>query len=325
MTNYLSDINSLHSQLNLLGSIEVGITVLDRNFHVLAWNQFMENNSGILPSAIEGKSIFSFFPEIDKDWFTIKTEPVFNLKSPAFIIWEQRPYLFKFDTSRPITSASDFMYQNVTLFPLKSAAGEVEQICLVVYDVTDEALNKKGIQALNEQLEQISRIDGLTGVYNRRYWEETFAQEQKRILRSGSNGSVIILDIDHFKKVNDNHGHPAGDYIIKTLANVIKQTVRETDICGRYGGEEFVVLLPDTDSDSAQFVAERIRAGCEDLLPNYEGSEIPFTVSLGLADFSKQYPDHMAWLEKADQALYIAKNNGRNQLRVYQKPPTNES
>lgn len=307
----------MHWQVDLLGSIEVGLTVLDRDFKVQVWNQFMENHSGILPSRIRARSLFEFFPEIDRDWFRAKAEPVFNLRSPAFIIWEQRPFLFKFDTNRPITSASDFMYQNVTLFPLASLKGEVEQICIVVYDVTDEALNKKGIQSLNKQLEQISRIDGLTGVYNRRYWEEQFSLEHKRIVRNNGPASVLMLDIDHFKKVNDTYGHPAGDYIIKTLAKIIKRSIRETDICGRYGGEEFVILLPETTADNAAVVGERIRQSCESYTANYEGSDIRFTVSLGIAEFQKTFKDHMVWLEKADQALYSSKEQGRNRVTVY--------
>lgn len=317
MLSSIKDLDDLHWQLDLLGSIEIGLAVLDRDFNVMVWNQFMENNSGILPSQIQGKCLFDRFSEIDKDWFKIKSEPVFNLRSPAFIIWEQRPYLFRFATNRPITSASDFMYQNVTLFPLASKSGKVEQMCMVVYDVTDEALNKLGIQALNEQLQQISREDGLTGLFNRRFWEETFALEHKRILRNQTSASVLMLDIDHFKRVNDNHGHPAGDYIIKTLAKVIKTSIRETDVAGRYGGEEFVVLLPDTSAENAKVVAERIRSTCESLVPVYEDTKIPFTVSMGIADFDSNYKIHMTWLEKADQALYQAKQNGRNKVCVF--------
>jgi diguanylate cyclase (GGDEF)-like protein len=317
MLEEIADIDSLSWQFDLLGSIEIGMVVFDRDFNVLVWNQFMANNSGIEPHNIKGKRVFDFFPEIDKDWFLIKTEPVFNLKSSAFVIWEQRPYLFKFDTSRPITSASDFMYQNITLFPLPSSDGDVQHICIIVYDVTDEALNKKGIQSLNKQLEQISRVDGLTGVFNRRYWEEVFSLEQKRILRNNAPGSVIMLDIDHFKNVNDTYGHPTGDHIIRTLAAVIKESIRETDVCGRYGGEEFAVLLPETSAKNALVVAERIRKGCEQILPVYEDQQVPFTVSLGVAEFDKSYKEHMVWLEKADQALYLAKESGRNRVCVY--------
>lgn len=316
MPNNRSEIAELHWQHDLLGSIEVGLAVLDKNFNVLVWNQFMENHSNILPSDIRDKCIFDFFKEIDQEWFKVKAEPVFNLNSPAFIIWEQRPYLFKFGSNRPITSASDFMFQNITLFPLASLTSAVEQICIVVYDVTDEALNKNDIQMLNKKLEQMSRVDGLTGLFNRRYWEEQFLLEHKRSQRSNADASVIMLDIDHFKAVNDNYGHMAGDHIIRTLAKIIKKSTRETDISGRYGGEEFAILLPDTDSQNAQQVAERIRFMCEKLTTSYEGIQIDFTVSLGIADFDSSYTNHMAWLDTADKALYSAKEGGRNRVCI---------
>lgn len=316
MSKVTSDIAEMHWQHDLLGSIEVGLAVLDRDYNVLVWNQFMENHSGILPSTIRDNCLFDYFSEIDKDWFKQKSDPVFDLQSPAFIIWEQRPFLFKFESNRPITSASDFMYQNVTLFPLASLSEKVEQICIVVYDVTDEALNKRGMQALNKQLQQMSRVDGLTGLFNRRYWEERFSEEHKRITRNNLPASVIMLDIDHFKAVNDNYGHPAGDHVIKMLAKIIKKSVRETDVCGRYGGEEFAILLPETDAKNARLVAERIRGVAEKYTCIHEGTEIKFTVSLGIAQFHATYTSHMTWLEQADQALYMSKEGGRNMVSV---------
>lgn len=314
MTQMTSDIADMHWQHDLLGSIEVGLVVLDKDYRVLVWNQFMENHSGILPSVIRDKSLFEFFPEIDQEWFRVKAEPVFNLRSPAFIIWEQRPFLFKFGTHRPITSASEHMFQNVTLFPLASLSDQVEQMCIVVYDVTDEAMNKQGIEALNKKLEQMSRVDGLTGLFNRRFWDEQFQLEYKRVARSGKPASVIMLDIDHFKAVNDNYGHPAGDQVIKTLARIIRKSIRETDIAGRYGGEEFAILLPDTGARHARVVAERVRRLAESLTVQYEGMSINFTASLGIAEFHPTFKDHGVWLEKADQALYKAKEGGRNQI-----------
>ena len=122
-----SSLAEMHWKHDLLGSIEVGIVVLDKKFNVQVWNQFMENHSSIVPGMIQDKNIFEFFPEIDKEWFTRKAAPAFSLKSPVFIIWEQRPYLFHFDCNRPITSQANHMYQNITIFPLASLTGKVEQ------------------------------------------------------------------------------------------------------------------------------------------------------------------------------------------------------
>ena len=158
-----SDIAEMHWQHDLLGSIEVGLAVLDRDYNVLVWNQFMENHSGILPTTIRDKCLFDYFPEIEKDWFIQKSDPVFDLRSPAFIIWEQRPYLFKFPNYRPITGGEDYMYQNITLAPLVSATGAVDHISMMIYDVTDIAANKKHGEALevtlNELREKLAKQD----------------------------------------------------------------------------------------------------------------------------------------------------------------------
>ncbi|WP_102798102.1 sensor domain-containing diguanylate cyclase [Bowmanella denitrificans] len=302
----------LHWKLDLLDSIEVGIVVIDRDFRVKVWNEFMHNHSGIHPADIEQQSLFDHFAEIDQDWFRQKTEPVFTLKSPAFVIWEQRPYLFRFTSYRPVTSASDLMYQNITLFPLASRSGEVEHLCVVVYDVTDEVVSKQRLASANEQLRKLSRIDGLTGLYNRRYWEESCELEFKRCMRKRGSSSVILLDIDYFKSINDTYGHPAGDQVIRSLSRIVRHTVRETDVCGRYGGEEFALVLPDTCAEEAGQVAERIREQVQLQPVQYEGHSIPFTVSLGVCQFNTSFKNHIAWVEHADRALYLAKDGGRN-------------
>ena len=159
----ISDLADIHWQQDLLGSIEVGIVVIDKAFNVQAWNQFMENHSNLLPSQVMGKSLFTSFPDIDEAWLTAKAEPVFNLNTPVFLIWEQRPYLFRFSSNRPVTSASSVMYQNVTMFPLVSSTGEIDRLCMMIYDVTDQALSKLRVEGLNEELKVMSRVDGLTG------------------------------------------------------------------------------------------------------------------------------------------------------------------
>ena len=124
----------------------------------------------------------------------------------------------------------------------------------------------------------------------------------------------MILDIDHFKKVNDTYGHQAGDEVIRVLADLITETMRTTDIIGRYGGEEFVVFLPNTDLNNAKIVAERLREKSERCPVLHEDTTISFTISIGLAEFSADYENTMVWLEDADQALYSAKHNGRNRV-----------
>ena len=312
--------NSSQVPAELLDSIEVGIAVLDRNFNVQVWNKFLENHGAKKAEAIIGDSLFSHFPEIEEKWLRTKVDPVFNLKSPVFIIWEQRPYLFKFACNRPVTSAAEFMYQNVTMFPIVDKRGNVERFCMLVYDVTEQALGKRGMEHLNEELKTASRVDGLTGLYNRRYWQERFDEMHKLCVRREKPSTALMLDIDHFKRINDTYGHQAGDKVIKMLAALIKRCVRETDLAGRYGGEEFAIILNDSSVEDAKIVAERIRQLAKRLVVEHEGESISFTVSLGLAQFSPDFKGAMAWLECADQALYEAKENGRNQYRIYAAP-----
>ena len=313
-------VNSSQVPAELLDSIEVGIAVLDRNFNVQVWNKFLENHGAKKAEAIIGDSLFSHFPEIEEKWLRTKVDPVFNLKSPVFIIWEQRPYLFKFGCNRPVTSAAEFMYQNVTMFPIVDKRGNVERFCMLVYDVTEQALGKRGMEHLNEELKTASRVDGLTGLYNRRYWQERFDEMHKLCVRREKPSTALMLDIDHFKRINDTYGHQAGDKVIKMLAALIKRCVRETDLAGRYGGEEFAIILNDSSVEDAKIVAERIRQLAQRLVVEHEGESISFTVSLGLAQFSPEFKGAMAWLECADQALYEAKENGRNQYRIYAAP-----
>ncbi|NMH60346.1 sensor domain-containing diguanylate cyclase [Alteromonas ponticola] len=315
-----SEIAQLHWQHHLLSSIEVGIVVLDRECNVEVWNQFMENHSDILPSAICGTSLFDHFKEIDEKWFRAKADPVFSLESPVFLIWEQRPYLFKFGSNRPITSDSEFMYQNVTMFPLTSPTGEVEKICLMIYDVTDQALSKLRVERLNEELKIMSRVDGLTGLFNRRYWQERFDLNFKLAKRRDRPVTAMMLDIDHFKKVNDTYGHQAGDKVIQALAAVIRQSVRETDLAGRYGGEEFAIVLTDSNAKNAHIVAERIRSTAELTQVEHDGNLISFTVSIGLSEYGSHCQSALGWLEMADQALYDAKVSGRNQIITKNHP-----
>lgn len=313
----ISKFNELHWLLAIVQSIDVGVVVLDREYRVQVWNTFMENRSGRQPHEVQLQSFFSLFPEVEENWFRHKVESVVTLGTPAFTIWEQRPYLVRFKNYQPITGQEEYMYQNTTILPLLGTNGSIGHVCLIIYDVTNVATNKQQLQAANLQLQQLSRTDRLTGLNNRGYWEECLKHEYARHRRYQSMAALVMFDIDHFKRVNDNYGHPAGDKVIQAVAEVVHGQVRDTDYAGRYGGEEFVILLPDVDSAGARQFAERLRQSVEALLVTYEGQSIPFTISLGVADLSHPLQDYPQLIERADQALYAAKQGGRNQVRVY--------
>lgn len=311
------DLEEFHWLAAVVQGIDVGVVVLDRAYRVEVWNTFMENRSGLQPSEAYHRSFFELFPEVNEEWFRMKVESVATLGTPGFTVWEQRPYLVRFKNYQPITGREDFMYQNTTLLPLRSVNSEIGHICLVIYDVTDVAINRRQLQAVNVKLEGLSRIDRLTGLFNRGHWEECLKHEFARTQRYDSPLSLVMIDIDHFKSVNDSFGHPAGDQIIRSLAEVVREHVRDVDIAGRYGGEEFAILLPDTGKDGALVFAERLRSSVERLRVEHDGHVIPFTISLGVAQPTALCVDHRMLIEWADQALYASKKGGRNQVSVY--------
>ncbi|PIE43420.1 MAG: diguanylate cyclase [Gammaproteobacteria bacterium] len=301
----------------MLQTIDVGLIVLDQDYTIQVWNSFMENHSGMRPDQVKDKDLFSVFPGIDKEWLTQKTRAVFMLKNRAFTTWEQRPYLMKFFNYRPITGTADFMYQNITISPLISVDGEVRHICLLIYDVTDIATNKLALESANEELNRLSRTDSLTELNDRKYWEECLSKEYARFLRYKHTCSLILFDIDHFKKVNDTYGHQAGDEVIRAISRLLRKSLRQTDIAGRYGSEEFAVILVNTDRKGAKLFAERLRVAIENLTLTYEKMAINFTISLGISVLNENCTDYKTWLEQANSALYQSKHNGRNQSIVF--------
>ena len=180
-----------------------------------------------------------------------------------------------------------------------------------------EQLDKVHLELQNKQkeLERLTRLDGLTGLYNRNTFVELTRKELQRAQRQGSATAILLLDLDHFKHVNDTWGHPAGDAVLKHVAALVTSSIRSTDLAGRLGGEEFIVLLPATSKEAARKIAEKVRARMEATPTPWENIRIPHTASIGLAattaaekrDFDSLYTD-------ADKALYIAKQRGRNRV-----------
>jgi diguanylate cyclase (GGDEF)-like protein len=312
-TKFFEDV---HWLMDILQNIDVGLVVMDQAYKVVLWNSFMQNHSGKLPEDVLQRSIFKVFPELSETWFRHKSQSVFVLQNATFTTWEQRPYLFRFPHYRPITGTAEHMYQNSTIIPLVDSKGLVEQICLIIYDVTDTAINKMAQQQANNQLQSLSRTDHLTGLYNRGYWELRLIQEFKRFDRYDQFSTLIMMDIDHFKRVNDKYGHTVGDDVIRQVSRAIKEQVRDLDIAGRYGGEEFGIILTGTDVEGARVFAERLRTTIEKMVVVSEGQQVRFTISMGISQLNNKINDHRQWIEKADAALYQSKEGGRNRFTV---------
>jgi diguanylate cyclase (GGDEF)-like protein len=178
-----------------------------------------------------------------------------------------------------------------------------------------------GLGLANVQLREVLRIqsihDPLTGLFNRRYMEETLEREVHRARRGGKPMSVLILDIDSFKQQNDVFGHEGGDAVLRELGRLLRESLRKEDIPCRYGGEEFVLVLPDAVLQGAVRRAEQLREAVKHLSIPYQGRKIgSITVSIGVAAFPEHGQDGRALLQAADVALYQAKHEGRDRVSV---------
>jgi diguanylate cyclase (GGDEF)-like protein len=170
----------------------------------------------------------------------------------------------------------------------------------------------------NELLLELSNTDHLTGLFNRRYMMEALDKEVHRSIRKGGNLSLIMLDIDHFKQVNDGFGHLQGDVVLQKVALQLQKELRSYDCAARYGGEEFVAILPDSSLKEAVFVADRIRLAVQGTKFNGQLAKLALTVSLGVSWFSTDHATSVdGFIKQADDALYRAKTNGRNRVEFH--------
>ena len=172
------------------------------------------------------------------------------------------------------------------------------------------------LRELNTDLRELASTDGLTGLFNRRYMDITLDGEVSRRNRYSGALSVIMFDIDYFKKINDAYGHQSGDDVLRTLADILQSSVRATDIPGRFGGEEFLIILPETEVKNAQLLAERLRSRIEEVVVQSGNESIKITVSLGIAGVNESIKTVSTeqLLAAVDAALYAAKDAGRNQF-----------
>jgi len=169
--------------------------------------------------------------------------------------------------------------------------------------------------AYHEEIYRLTTIDGLTQISNKRYFLETLEREIARSQRYRRALSLVMFDLDHFKKINDTYGHLAGDYVLKQLASAVKQKIRREDIFARYGGEEFAIVLPEIDREHALTFAEKIRQLVHDQEFRFESTAIEVTISMGVASADDDVRDMEALIKRADEHLYAAKAAGRNQVR----------
>lgn len=291
--------------------VNIGIVVLDSDLRIKHWNRWMALHSGISEEEIVGAGIFAFFPNLNTPRFLRSCKSVLTFGNFSFFSQKLHRYLFPFKPVSSFGSKFDHMQQSCTMGPIRDEANAIKYLFISVQDVTE-------VVAYEQGLLETSMRDSLTGTYNRRYLEVYLKQEFEKNKRYSRGLSLVMLDIDFFKGVNDAYGHQCGDYILKCIAVEIGSAIRRVDFLARYGGEEFCCLLPETELEKALCVAERIRETIASRTFHYRDQRIQTTVSLGVSELREGVESADILLKLADEALYEAKRRGRNMVVTMQ-------
>ncbi len=297
----------------LVDNLSIGTIVINRALEVVLWNRWMENHSHIPREQILGKVLTEEFPALKQKGIPWKVQTVFRLGNFAFFSQKLHQFLFEFENTKYFRPTLPYMQQSVTLVPLKGSDGTVEYVCISIFDVTDSVLYQQQLIESKRKVEELSKIDELTQINNRRHLMTRLNEELAVHERSGCVLSVILLDVDDFKNVNDLRGHICGDYVLRKLAGILTSQLRQYDILGRYGGEEFGIVVPGGGIDQALVVAERLRSKVEKFTFECDNNKFNITISLGLASTRGNLQATPQELFKmADEFLYRAKASGRN-------------
>lgn len=296
----------------------VAMLVIDAGHHVTHWNRACEVMTGTLASSVIGTrdQWKAFYPSERP----IMADLVLDNAGESAV---DRLYHGRFRASRLIAGgfeAEDFFphfgdngrWLFFTAAPLRNGLGELVGAIETLQDVSDRRRAEEALRESEERYRCLSQTDSLTGLYNARFLHERLPGELERATRYGRPLSLLILDCDNFKAINDRYGHLEGDKVLQNLAQVIRQCLRRSDSAYRYGGEEFVVLLPEADSHAAMALAERLRGlfAAQETLTAH-GEAICCTVSIGVARHLPSDTEN-SLMRRADEASYRAKGRGKN-------------
>ncbi len=303
----------------ILNMASVGIVAVDRSFNVILWNRFMELHSQVRQEEILCRNLFEAFPEINRNWLEKKIKSCMILRIPSYTSWKQRPYLFNFkDPNR--SGQFDYMHQDTSIWPIRDPYGGIQGACIAIHDVSEIAEATHLLETAMDQtlaLEEANHRDGLTGLFNRRFFDEQISQEILRAKRYDWPLALAMLDLDHFKKINDTFGHPTGDTVLRSVANRLTGMLRSSDTLCRYGGEEFALILPHISKEHLLPLMERLNSAIQNNPVVLEdNTQITVTISSGVSHLQE---NQMAGelIHRADQALYQSKQQGRNRTSYF--------
>jgi len=264
------------------------------------------------------ESYHARFREEAKKLLVLSNEDIDAILSDLHVQVEQAGEYFDLKIKNPKSVQEILQEANIRLSLMNLDYAQMNKQ-LILAKVALEKLTKE-LEEKNKVLDNLVNIDGLTEVYNHRFFQHTLAQEISRAIRRDSSLSLILVDIDNFKTFNDTYGHQAGDFVLKDFAKTIRANLRNYDTLARYGGEEFAVILPEATADEATVVAEKLRQAVEGHIFTDSRVEYRVTASFGIASCQPALVDNFTkslFITYADKALYDAKDKGRNRVAIY--------
>lgn len=289
----------------IVDMVDIGIIILDRDLVITDWNKWIQFRSGLSQEEVAGKKITDLYDNLNVSWFLNNSRSVLKFGNYAFFSQKLHNYCIPLKTEGRFRNHFDYMQQNCTLGPLRDEKRRIIGLFLMISDVTE-------ITHYETVLTEMAHTDGLTGIWNRQYFDRRLKEECARNQRFKRDMSILMFDVDHFKKVNDTLGHQYGDFVLKELTSIIKTRIRDIDFLARYGGEEFILLLPETNLKQSMHLAEVLRKLVAEHHFISNGNTMEITISLGVSTICKKTCFLEDLIKQADDALYLSKKRGRN-------------
>ncbi|OGS91927.1 MAG: hypothetical protein A2Z95_03355 [Gallionellales bacterium GWA2_60_18] len=297
---------------SLVDTLPLGVLLVDGELRICGWNQWMVQKTGIPAQQAQGKTLQELFPDFCSERLLSAIELCIKHKSPQLISQTLNRYVIPI----PVAFESHdltLMQQKVNVAPLTGNNGEALAV-VSINDVTESVAKSHALAQMAKKMKSQSNHDQLTGVYNRHFLWSWLPPQIKQCVRHGEALSCLMLDIDHFKRINDTYGHDIGDAVLCGFARIVGAQLRGSDILVRYGGEEFVALLTHADATVALEIAHRIQQEVRQaVIAPLDAGEV--RCSIGVASWTPEIPcSSEELLKRADRHLYQAKQGGRDQV-----------